>query len=149
MFQDATCWINLRKAQNKGWKFWQTRSNAIILYDPVPANCVEKVANTQTKEIMYLKVSLSPRPPPEITLEDTWQVQREFSHQRGASTVRPVADEETELKINFRIQGGPQAAVEKEDERTRGSRRLVHPFKNHPNQDALIAAVVLSNSVRL
>ena len=51
-----------------------------------------------------------------LTLEDTWQVQREFSHQRGASTGRPVADEETELKIDFRIQGSPQAAVEKEDE---------------------------------
>ena len=115
----------------------------------MPADCVEKAANTQTKEILYQKVSLSPRPPPKITLNDTWQVQREFSHQRGASTGRPVADEETELKIDFRIQGISQAAVEKEDERARGSRRLVHPFQNHSNQDALIADVVLSNSVRL
>ena len=140
---------NMLDQSDEGLEFWQTRSNSIIIYDPVPANSVEKVANTQTKEILYQKVSLSPRPPPKITLNDTWQVQREFSHQRGASTVRPFADDEIELKIDFRIRGSPQAAVEKEDEWTRGLRRLVHPFKNHPNQDALIADVVLSNSVRL
>ena len=48
-----------------------------------------------------------------------------------------VADEEkTELEIDFRIQGIPQAAVEQEDERTRGIERLVHLIKNHSNQSA-------------
>ena len=47
--------------------------------------------------------------------------QRDDSHQRGTSTEEPVANEEKkELKINFRIQGLPQAAVQQEDERTRG-----------------------------
>ena len=49
--------------------------------------------NTKTEEILYQKVSLSPRPPPKIILKDTWQVQREDSHQRRTGAARPVADE--------------------------------------------------------
>ena len=33
--QDAIFWINLRKAQDEGLTFWQTRSHAVILYDSV------------------------------------------------------------------------------------------------------------------
>ena len=110
-----------------------------IFHDSEPADCVEEVVNTKTKEILYQKVSLSPRPPPRIILKDTWQVQLEDSHQLCTSTARPVAEEEkTELKIDLRIQGIPQAAVEQEDERTREVRRSVH-LKNHPNKDALTA----------
>ena len=76
VFHDAIYWINLRKVQDEGFEFWQTRSNATILYVPVPADCVEKVVYTKTNEILYQKVSLSPRPTPKITLKDTWQVQR-------------------------------------------------------------------------
>ena len=41
MFQNALNWINLRNAQDKGLAFWQTRSNAVILHDSVPADCLE------------------------------------------------------------------------------------------------------------
>ena len=78
--------------------------------------------------------------PRKIILKDTWQVQREDSHQRGTSAVRPVADDEkTEPKIDFRIHGIPHAAVEQEDDRIREIRRRVRQVKNHPNKDALIA----------
>ena len=72
VFHDAIWWINLRTAQDEGLEFWQTRSNAIIFYDPAPADCIEKVVNTKTKQILY-QIAL---PPPKITLKDTWQVQR-------------------------------------------------------------------------
>ena len=35
-----------------------------------------------------------------------------------------VDEEETELNIDFRIQGIPQVAVEQEDDRTRGIKKL-------------------------
>ena len=98
VFQDAICRINLRKAQDKGLECWQTRSNAIILYDPAPADCVERVAKT-TNEILCQKVSCVPRPPRNQILMATWQVQRDNSHQRGSSTGEPLADEaKKELK---------------------------------------------------
>ena len=66
------------------------------------ADCIERVVNTKTKEILYQKVSLSPRPPPKLILKEAWQVQRDDSHQRGTVTGKPVADEEQqELKIDY------------------------------------------------
>ena len=40
-------WINLKNAQDKGLAFWETRSNAALLHDSVPANCLEKVVKCQ------------------------------------------------------------------------------------------------------
>ena len=34
--------VDIRLAQKKGFKFYQTRSNAIILYDMLPAYCIPK-----------------------------------------------------------------------------------------------------------
>ena len=115
--QDAKNWINLRKAQAKGFKFGQTRSNATILYDSAPADCIERVVNTKTTEILYEKASLSPRPPPKVIIMEAWQVQRDDLHQRGTSKRKPVADEEKkELKIDLRVQGIQQTKMKTERE---------------------------------
>ena len=41
--QDAVYWIHLANAQERRLRFWQTRSHAVIVYDSVRADCVEKV----------------------------------------------------------------------------------------------------------
>ena len=61
------------RAQRIGLKFFQTSSNAIILYDTVPPICIEKVAFMKTGEVLYTKTSKSPRPAPMVTLEANWQ----------------------------------------------------------------------------
>ena len=59
-------------AQKKGFKFYQTRSNAIILYDTLPAYCIPKAIMMETGEIIYEKVYASHGPPPKISFEDNW-----------------------------------------------------------------------------
>ena len=70
--QDTACWVDIQLAQLKGLKFYQTRSNAIILYDTLPAHCIPKAIMMGTGEIIYEKVFMSPRPPPKISFKDTW-----------------------------------------------------------------------------
>ena len=41
--QDTVYWVDFQLAQRKGLKFYQTRSNAIIFYDTLPAYCISKV----------------------------------------------------------------------------------------------------------
>ena len=41
--QDTVCWVDIQLAQRKGLKFYQTRSNAIILYYALAAYCFSKV----------------------------------------------------------------------------------------------------------
>ena len=52
-------------------QFYQTRCNAIILNDTLPACCISKVVGMKSGEIIYEKVYVSPRPPPTISFKDT------------------------------------------------------------------------------
>ena len=47
--QNRVYWCNLKVAQKKGLQFYQTRSHAIVLYNTLPAICIEKAACMKTK----------------------------------------------------------------------------------------------------
>ena len=71
--QDAVFWVDINLAIRKGLKFYQTRSNAIILHETLPAYCTPKVVRMETGEVIYEKVYMSPRPPPKISLRHDWK----------------------------------------------------------------------------
>ena len=54
--QDTVYWVDFQLAQRKGLKFYQTRSNAVILYDTLPAYCISKAIVMKSKEIKNQKV---------------------------------------------------------------------------------------------
>ena len=49
-------WFDIQLAQRKGLKFYQTRSNAIILYDTLPTSCISTKIVMKTEGIIYQKV---------------------------------------------------------------------------------------------
>ena len=53
--QDTVYWVDIKLAQQKGFKFYQTRSNAVILYDRLPAYCIPKAVMMGTGEIRHEK----------------------------------------------------------------------------------------------
>ena len=70
--QNTVYWVDISLALKKGLKFYQTRSNAIILHETLPAYCIPKVFRMETGEVIYEKVHASPRPPPKISLKHDW-----------------------------------------------------------------------------
>ena len=70
--QDAVFWVDINLAIEKGLTFYQTRSNAVILQETLPADCIPKVVRMKTGEVLYEKVSMSPRHPPKISLKHEW-----------------------------------------------------------------------------
>ena len=66
-------WVDINLALRKGLKLYQTRSNAIILHETLPAYCIPKVVRMETGEVIYEKVYMSPRPPPKISLKNDWR----------------------------------------------------------------------------
>ena len=97
-------------AQREGLMFYQTRSNAIILYDTLPAYCISKVVLMKSEEIIYQKVYVSPRPPPKISYRENWRCDLDSDVARCSkdiqriqpkpktqlsSTVRPVCGQES------------------------------------------------------
>ena len=47
--KNTVYWVDINLAQKKGLKFYQTRPNAIILYDTLPAYCISKVVVMDTR----------------------------------------------------------------------------------------------------
>ena len=70
--QNTVYWVDINLDLKKGLKFNQTRSNAIILHETLPAYCIPKVVRVETGEVIYEKVYASPRPPPKISLKHDW-----------------------------------------------------------------------------
>ena len=60
-------------ALKKGLKFYETRSNSVILHETLPAYCIPKVVRMETGEVENEKVFMSPRPPPKISLKHEWK----------------------------------------------------------------------------
>ena len=54
---------NLKLTQERGLQFYQTRSRVIVLYNTLPAVCIEKLVCMKTKDEVYQKVRLTPRVP--------------------------------------------------------------------------------------
>ena len=70
--QNTVYWVDIYLALKTGLKFYQTRSNAIILHETLPACCIPKVVRMETGEVKNEKVYASPRPPPKISLKHDW-----------------------------------------------------------------------------
>ena len=68
-------WVDIKLAQKKGFKFYQTRSNVIILYDTLPAYCILKAIMMGSGEVKTEKVYASPRPPPKTSFKDNWMTE--------------------------------------------------------------------------
>ena len=67
--QDTVFWIDIDLGIIKeGLKFYQTRSNAIILQGALPANFIVRAERLKNGEKLYERQYLSPRPPPKISL---------------------------------------------------------------------------------
>ena len=84
--------------QGVGFKFHQTRSNAIILYYTLPAYCIPKAVMMETGEVIYEKVYASPWPSPKISFQDNWMKELgsdvaggcECSQQTQPKTTNPI-----------------------------------------------------------
>ena len=106
-------WVDINIAQKKGLKFYQTRSNAIILHETLPAYCIPKVVRMETGEIIYEKVNASPRPPPTIFFKDNWMKEVD-SEVAGSSkdTQRIQPKPKTQLLRTVRPVGGQESTKE-------------------------------------
>ena len=57
----------------KRLKFYQTRSNAIIRHETLPAYCIPKVVRMENGEVIYEKVYVSLRPPLKMSMKHDWK----------------------------------------------------------------------------
>ena len=101
-------WVDINLALKKGLKFYQTRSNAIILYDTLSAYCIPKAVMMESGEITYENEKMSPRPSPKISFKDNWM--KEFGSEVAESSkdterIQPKPKTQTQLSRTVRPVG--------------------------------------------
>ena len=124
--QNTVYWVDINLALKKGLKFYQTRSNAIVLQETLPAYCIPKVVKMKTGEVLYEKVFMSPRPPPKISLKHEWkrELGSEVARQSEGEVARQAkSSQPTQPTPN------PMHGVSVRD--------LIQKIENHPNRHAL------------
>ena len=126
--QNTVNWCNLKVAQKEGLQFYQTRSDAIVLYNTLPAICIEKVVHMKSEEELRNKAYQSPRLPRKAVLKpnlhhgrqdrSNLEARTSVDHQCKESEeygeTRSEEFEETGSgNLGFRIQGLPHSTVQK------------------------------------
>ena len=96
--KNTVYWVDINLALRKGLKFYQTRWNAIILHETLPAYCVPKVVRMETGEVIYEKVYASPRPPPKISLKHDWM--KEFGSEVAQQAEGQVVQQSNNSQSN-------------------------------------------------
>ena len=161
--QSTVYWVDIKLAQKKGFKFYQTRSNGTIFYDTLRACCIPKAIMMGTGEIIYEEINKRVFPDCESTNVRTGRLvsscvpvsverldqDKDADHVR---TVRPIESEQSiglftqreEIDINFRVSGLPHAVV-KQAENFR-VRELVMKIESHPHRPALQADLQPNNA---
>ena len=141
--QNAVYWANLRVAQKKGLTFYQTRSNAIILHNTLPAACIEIVVITNSEEVLYNKMYESLRSPRKVVLKPPWHEERKDTSNTNEkqSGFNSSKHGETCCGSNegYRIQGLPHSTVEQDHTRKVVVIKLIYQFETHPDREALKA----------
>ena len=144
--QNTVFWCNLKLAQRKGLRFYQTRSYAITLSDTLPAICIDKVVCMKTREELHCRICKSLRLPRVTLVPNSQHVQKVAL----VSESRKSDDRENEVHqhretcggdhcVDFRILGIPHSAVEQvERYRKEKVRRLIEQFESHPNRNMLL-----------
>ena len=142
--QNTVFWVDINLAQKKGLKFYQTRSNAIILYETLPAFCIPKVVRMETGEVIDEKVFLSPRPPPKISLKHDWM------KESGSEVVRqPEGEVAQQSKSSQSNQPNPNPDHDRTEKPVvcpqRGAERPGRPVVNDKDQRSQGMTNVLSH----
>ena len=111
--QDTVYGVDIQLAQRKGLKFYQTISNAVILYETLSAYCISKVVVMEPGETKDQKVYVSPRLPPKISYKDNWMCDLDSDvagSSKGNQRIQPKP--KTQLSRTVRPVGGQESTQE-------------------------------------
>ena len=131
-FSDAISWVNLGKAQDKGTQFWHTQFHAIILYNSVPGDCIEKVVPDRTR--FCIKGFLLRDPLPKLCSEELGKystIKKCSNNQAPRNRVRTTQNRLPSARR-------PQKAVFEDRGRTSMIQNLAHTLRTQSRTESMI-----------
>ena len=153
--QDAVYWVDINFAFKKGKTVYQTRSNAVILQETLPAYCIPQVVRMETGEVLYEKVYMSPRPPPKISLKHEWKRELGSEHaqrsevgqlSRSFQSNQPILNPIRE-RTGRPVISGDLSTVQNERKTSRSQKIDVNSFHEEPVSSERTERAVIETSV--
>ena len=139
-FQNTVIWCNLKLAQQRGLQFYETRSNAVILYDTLPAEFIEKAICMKTKDQPYQRESVILRQ--RVVLKANSQsVSQDLPVQEARSSWESQQDAESNGETlsntaDYRIPSISISTVKLQDARRQNSvTKLIEMFEKHQHKE--------------
>ena len=139
-FQNTLCWCNLKLAEQRGLQVYQTRSNAVVLYDTLPADFIEKSICMKTKDQLYQRESVTLRP--RVVLKANSQCgSQDLPVQEARSSWESQQDAESygETRSNtadYRIPGISISTLNMQDARRQNNvTKLIEMFEKHQHKE--------------
>ena len=143
---DAENKVNLTRAQDNGLRFWQTVSDAVIVFSFVLAGCIFKVCSQKGERTLFERLSM-PRPSPCWSQQQ--QQQRDTAESASSSTrklVQRVRREQTEDQCNLTVNA--ESTRSRKLERRAGSAVEKDPeFKVHLRIEGIAQDLILKDEV--
>ena len=127
----------------RGLQFYQTRSHAVVLYDTLPAACIEKAVCMKTTDELYQKVRLTPRVPRVVLKSNSQHGLQDPQNQDARSSWEPSTDsnsygETRNRTVDHRKAGVPLSVEPQKTIRENKVKRLIEKFEKHKNKSSLI-----------
>ena len=126
--QDTMYWVDIQQAQRKGLKLCQTRSNAVNLYDALPAYCISKAIVMKSEEVIYQKAFVSLDNHRRFSYKNDWTCDLDTDVPRSSNDIQRI-----ELKPNTQLSttGKPVTSWRRESlERTKFDRDTLNQEKH-------------------
>ena len=99
--QNTVYWVGIKLDRQKRL-FYQTRSNAIILYDTLPAYCIPKAILMGFGEVIYEKVYASPRLPSKFSFKDNWMKELDSEVAGGGKDSQHKPNQRPKIQLSER-----------------------------------------------
>ena len=142
--QNTVFWCNLELAQERGLRFYQTRSHAVVLYDTLPAEFIEKAVCMKTKDQLYQKESSIPRLPRVVLKANSQCGLQDLPVQEARSSWEPQNDaksygETCSNIVDYRIPGISLSTVKQQDvKRQNKVKKLIEMFERHQHKEQFL-----------
>ena len=136
--------IEASSLKRKVCLFYQTRSHAVVLYNTLPAACIEKAVCMKTQDELYQKVRLTPRVPRVVLKSNSQHGQQDPQIQDARSSWEPSSDsksygETCNNTVDYRVSGVHLSAVEQQDStRENKVKKLIEKFENHKHKESFL-----------
>ena len=140
--QNKVFWCNLKFAQHSGLRFYQTRSNAVILYDTLPAEFIEKAICMKTKDQLYQRESMIMGKRVVLKVNSQCGSQDLPVQERSSWEFQQEAESYGETRSNtadYRILGIPISTVKLQDARRQHNvTKLIEMFERHEHKEQFL-----------